>query len=130
MYLACVDSAEKRAMWLEIGMGLLLALALAQSALLYRLWRHSLQLQRRIEQMAHDATHGFTDVPTSMLVAALGRVERQMRQVEQQPPPTRQSYELAQQLAREGADVEQLVSRCGLSSDEARLVLQMHPAGS
>lgn len=117
-------------MWLEIGMGLLLVLALVQSALLYRLWQHSLQLQQRVERVVHDAAHGVTDVPTSMLVAALGRVERQIRHAEQQPPPTRQSYELAQQLAREGADLDQLVSRCGLSRDEARLVMQMHPAGS
>ncbi|MGB3463178.1 MAG: DUF2802 domain-containing protein [Rhodanobacter lindaniclasticus] len=116
-------------MWLEIGIGLLLALALAQAAALLSLWRQSQRLQQRIERMAQDA-HGFTDVPTSMLVAALGRVERQIRHAEQQPPPTRQSYELAQQLAREGADLDQLVNRCGLSRDEARLVMQMHPAGS
>ena len=40
----------------------------------------------------------------------------------------RPSYELAQQLAREGADVDQLVERCGLSGDEAKLILQMHSA--
>lgn len=117
-------------MWLEIGMAILLVLALAQSVALFGMWRQSQRLQQRVEQLAQDATHGFTDVPTSMLVAALGRVERQIRHAEQQPPPTRQSYELAQQLAREGADLDQLVSRCGLSRDEARLVLQMHPAGS
>jgi HAMP domain-containing protein len=117
-------------MWLEIGIGVLLVLALAQSVALLGLWRQSLRLQQRIERMAHDAAHGFTDVPTSMLVAALGRVERQIRHAEQQPPPTRQSYELAQQLAREGADLDQVVSRCGLSRAAARLVLQMHPAGS
>ncbi|MDQ6646791.1 MAG: DUF2802 domain-containing protein [Pseudomonadota bacterium] len=33
---------------------------------------------------------------------------------------------MAQQLAREGADVEQLVERCGLSRDEATLVRQLH----
>ena len=117
-------------MWLEIGMGMLLVLALAQSVALLAMWRQSQRLQQRIERMASDTAHGFTDVPTSMLVAALGRVERQIRHAEQQPPPTRQSYELAQQLAREGADLDQLVNRCGLSRDEARLVLQMHPAGS
>ncbi|THD08947.1 DUF2802 domain-containing protein [Rhodanobacter lindaniclasticus] len=117
-------------MWLEIGIGLLLALALAQAAALLSLWRQSQRLQQRIERMAQDAVRSFTDVPTSMLVAALGRVERQIRHAEQQPPPTRQSYELAQQLAREGADLDQLVNRCGLSRDEARLVMQMHPAGS
>jgi hypothetical protein len=115
-------------MWVEAGVAILVLLALAQSVVLLFLWRQSRRLQQRIEALSHSALHAYTDVPTSMLVAALGRLERQMGQIEQQPPPTRQSYELAQQLAREGADVEQLVSRCGLSRDEAKLVLQMHPA--
>lgn len=117
-------------MWLEIGMAVLLLLALAQSALLLHLWRQARQLQQRIGALSHGAVHGVTDVPTSMLVTALGRLERQVGMIEQQPPPTRQSYELAQQLAREGADVEQLINRCGLSRDEAKLVLQMHPVNS
>jgi len=52
-------------MWLEIGVGVLLALALVQCALLYRLWQHSLQLQRRVEQVVHDSTHGVTAMPSS-----------------------------------------------------------------
>jgi hypothetical protein len=115
-------------MWLEIGVAILLALSLAQSALLIHLWRQSLQLRRRVEGLSHGAAHALTDVPTSMLVAALGRLERQLRLIEQKPAPSRQDYGLAQQLAREGADLEQLTSRCGLSRDEARLVMQMHPA--
>jgi len=115
-------------MWLEVGVAVLLLLALAQSALLLHVWRHLRELQRRVAAQSHDAMYACTDVPTSMLVAALGRLERQLGRIEQSPPPTRQSYELAQQLAREGANVEQLVSRCGLSRDEARLILQMHPA--
>ncbi len=115
-------------MWLDIAVAILLLLALVQSALLVHLWRQSTQLRQRLQMMSHDAARALTDVPTSMLVTALGRLERQIRQLEQQPPPTRQSYELAQQLAREGADLEQLVSRCGLTRDEARLVMQMHPA--
>ncbi len=117
-------------MWLEIGVAILLALALIQLVLLLHLWRQALQLRQRIELLAHGASHAFTDVPTSMLVTALGRLERQVRLIEQKPEPTRQAFELAQQLAREGADLEQLVSRCGLSRDEARLVMQMHPANS
>lgn len=117
-------------MWLEIGVAVLLLLALAQSALLFHLWRESSRLRQRVELLSHGASHAFTDVPTSMLVTALGRLEQQLRQIVQEPPPTRQSYELAQQLAREGAGLEQLVSRCGLSRDEARLVMQMHPANS
>ncbi|MEO8808968.1 MAG: DUF2802 domain-containing protein [Rhodanobacter sp.] len=114
-------------MWLETGVAILLVLAFAQCWLLIHLWRQSSWLRRRIEQLSHGASHAVTDVPTSMLVTALGRVERQMQLFEQQSSPTRQSYELAQQLARDGTDIDQLVSRCGLSRDEARLVLQMHP---
>ncbi|MEO6800626.1 MAG: DUF2802 domain-containing protein [Rhodanobacter sp.] len=118
-------------MWLDIGVAVLLLLALVQLALLVHLWRQSTQLKQRIQVLSHGALHACTDVPTSMLVTALGRLERQMRQLEQQQPPqVRQSYELAQQLARDGADLEQLVSRCGLSRDEARLVMQMHAANS
>ena len=114
-------------MWLEAGIAALLLLALAQTVLLFHLWRQSRQLQQRIGALSHGAVRGLTDVPTSMLVTALGRLERQVGLIEQQPSPARQSYELAQQLAREGTDVEQLISRCGLSRDEAKLVLQMHP---
>lgn len=121
-------------MWLDIGMGVLLLLALAQSALLFHGWRQLRELQQQVAVLVHDASLACTDVPTSMLVTALGRLERQqgrlerrLGRIEQQPPPPRQSYELAQQLAREGADVEQLVSRCGLSRDEAKLVLAMRP---
>lgn len=117
-------------MWLDIGVVLLLVAALGQSALLFQLWRQSMQLRQRIDQLSHGATQAFTDVPTSMLVTALGRLERQVRMIEQKPAPTRQAYELAQQLAREGVELEELISRCGLSRDEARLVMQMHPANS
>ncbi len=117
-------------MWLETGVTILLLLALAQAALLFYMWRQFCQLRQSIDSISHGALHAITDVPTSMLVAALGRLERQVGLIEQQPVPTRQSYGLAQQLARQGADVEQLIGRCGLSRDEARLVLQMHPLNS
>lgn len=116
-------------MWLEAGVVVLLLLALAQSCLLFRLWRQSHQLQQRVDALWRDTARATTDVPTSMLVAALGRLERQVGLIGQQPPQARQSWELAQQLAREGADVEQLVARCGLSRDEAKLILQVHPSG-
>lgn len=125
-------------MALEIGVALLLLLALLQGALLLRLWRRSgewqqasRQLQQDLATLAHDVAQATqTDVPTSMLVTALGRMERRIALIEQQPPPSQHltSYELAQQLARDGADVGQLVERCGLTPDEARLVRQMHPA--
>lgn len=114
-------------MWLEFVAGLLGLLGLLQFLLLLLLWRRMRQWQPRLDALAHSAAYACTDVPTSMLVAVLGRLEQRLDQLEQQSPPSRLSYDLAQQLAREGADVEQLIARCGLSRDEARLVRQLHP---
>jgi hypothetical protein len=120
-------------MWLEIALGVLLLMALAQCVTLAALWRRSRHqyetLRTAFERYAQQALHGSTDVPTSMLVTAVSQLERRIAMLELPPvAAARPSYELAQQLAREGADVAQLVERCGLSSDEAKLILQMHPA--
>ena len=111
-------------MWLEFGVLALLLMAVGQTVLLLRLWRQSGRLQQRIDALWQNAAGTSTDVPTSMLVTALGRLERQLGQVERPASPGR-SWELAKQLAREGADVEQLVACCGLSRDEAALILAM-----
>lgn len=119
-------------MWLEISIGLVLLLLLLQSTLLFRLWHRVRQLQLGLDALhkkaAANTPHDYTDVPTSMLVSVLGRLERRLSEAEQrQQPASGVSYELARKLAREGADVEQLISRCGLSRDEAMLVHQLHP---
>ncbi len=118
-------------MWLEISIGLVLLVLLLQSALLFKLWRRVEQLQLGVSALGKitSTPRDYTDVPTSMLVTVLGRLERRLSEAEQrQQPASGVSYELAQKLAREGADVEQLISRCGLSRDEAMLVHQLHPA--
>ena len=111
-------------MWLELGMLALLLVAVGQSVLLVLMWRQSRRLQRRVDALWQNGAGTSTDVPTSMLVTALGRVERKLGQVERPLLPDR-SWELAKQLAREGADAEQLVACCGLSSDEAKLIVAM-----
>ncbi|MBD8871434.1 DUF2802 domain-containing protein [Rhodanobacter sp. DHB23] len=111
-------------MWLELGVPALLLLATGQTILLVKLWRQSRSLQQRVDALWQNAAGASTDVPTSMLVTVLGRVERKLGQVERPVLPER-SWELAKQLAREGADVEQLVACCGLSRDEAQLILAM-----
>ena len=116
-------------MALEIAVGVLL-LILLQSALLLRLWRQSRQLKHDLDSVAGSMSRAVqTDVPTSMLVTALGRMEQAIARIGQPPAPVKlTSYELAQQLAREGADIEQMIERCGLTRDEARLIRQLHPA--
>ncbi len=79
---ACAGWAERPIMWLEIGVGLLLLFALAQAAVLVRLWRQSQQLQRDVAALSHGMSHVSTDVPTSMLVTALGRLERRIGLIE------------------------------------------------
>lgn len=109
---------------LEWGVLAVLVLSVAQGALLLLLWLRSRRLQQRLDALWQSAASAGTDVPTSMLVAAMGRMERKLSQA-QQAVPVGRSWELAQQLAREGADAEQLMARCGLSSEEAKLVLQV-----
>lgn len=113
-------------MWPEIGAGFALLL-LVQSVPLLLVWRRLRHVQQAVAGLARNMPQAYTDVPTSMLVTVLGRLERQLGQLDQMPPRSAQSYQLAQQLAREGVDVEQLIARCGLSRDEARLISQLHP---
>ena len=127
-------------MLLEIAMVVVLVLAVVQGMLLLLAWRHVRRLQQQWQPLRQDiaalsqqiAHIGHTDVPTSMLVTALGRMERRMGLLEQKQPALPQSnssYELAQQLARQGADVDELVARCGVTHAEALLIRQMHTAG-
>ena len=65
-------------MWLELGVIALLLVAAGQSALLVLMWRQSRRLQQRVDALWQNAAGTSTDVPTSMLVTALGRVERKL----------------------------------------------------
>lgn len=119
-------------MWLELGVAALLLLALAQLASLLALWRQNRRLQKQVDALWQNIGTAGTDVPTSLLVASLGRLENKLAQVQRPAPspppapaPVERSWELARQLANAGADIEQLVSRCGLSRDEAKLIVQM-----
>jgi len=114
-------------MWLEICIGALVLVVLLQAVLLALLWRQAAHLRVLLSAFGGSAAHASTDVPTSMLVTALGRLEHRLSLLELPASgPPQASYELAQQLARKGADAEQLVAQCGLSRDEARLIVQMH----
>lgn len=134
-------------MWLEIGCA---ALALLQIITLAVLWRQS----RRIERML-GGRQSESGVPELLLINALNKIDHRLGVLEartqpqpQQPPeaPRRSveiratqmampvggqhvvahNYELAQQLAREGSDLEQLMTRCGLSHNEAELVQRLY----
>ena len=110
-------------MWPEIAAGLLLLLLL-QSLLLIGGWRSLRKLQLDLHVLVSSRIPPWADAQ----VARLERLDRRLDRVEQQSPQPQSgvSYALARRLAREGADIEQLTSRCGLSSDEASLLLQLH----
>jgi hypothetical protein len=130
-------------MWLELGIA---ALALTQVVTLLVLWRQN----RRIERML-SGRQSESGVPELLLINALNKVDHRLGVLEartQQPAeaprrsveirPTQMAmpvggqhvaqhnYELAQQLAREGSDLEQLMTRCGLSRNEAELVQRLY----
>ena len=115
-------------MWVEILIGVLVLVVLLQALLLGLLWAQARHLRVALSALGETATHACTDVPTSMLVTALGRLEHRISLLELPASTLSQSsYGLAQQLARKGADADQLVAQCGLSRDEAKLIVQMHP---
>jgi hypothetical protein len=128
-------------MWLE---AVAIALAVLQIITISLLWLQSRRLKRNV--VSQDG-----GVPALMIVNALNKIEHRLSVLEtraQQPeaprrsvevpatqmPPVRSAslhssasnYELAQHLAREGGDLEQLMQRCGLSRNEAELVLRLY----
>jgi len=112
--------------------GILLGLVLAQLVVTCVAWR---KISRRLRDIADAQQHAAsTDVPTSMLVTGMARVEARLQQIErtrqQQPAPQAQSgdraYQLAQRMARDGADAAQIADACGIARHEAELLTHLH----
>ncbi|MET0329795.1 MAG: DUF2802 domain-containing protein [Dyella sp.] len=141
-------------MWLEFGVIALLLLVLLQTLWLVLLWRQGRRLRADLIGQANAgggvpallvmSALNKMDHRLDQLELSVLRVEDQAVEVaaaaKQAPPrvvpmpvvhtpvahhPTH-NYELAQQLAREGAELAQLVERCGLSRNEAELVLRLY----
>ncbi|MGH8191559.1 MAG: DUF2802 domain-containing protein [Rhodanobacteraceae bacterium] len=116
--------------------GILLGVVILQLILGLVAWRH---LARRIRALASEQQRiASTDVPTSMLVTAMARVEARLQQLEHenqplptpQPQPGDRAYELAQRMARTGAEAPQIAESCGIALHEAELLRRLHaPAG-
>lgn len=130
-------------MWLELVAAVLIVL---QSIAILLLWRQGYRLKQGFA-----AKSGV--VPELLIVNALNKIDHRLSALETraqhkaasvsrpstevvatQMTATRSAslhssannYELAQQLAREGCDLEQLIARCGLSRNEAELVLRLY----
>ncbi|MEO9079619.1 MAG: DUF2802 domain-containing protein [Rhodanobacter sp.] len=114
-------------MWPELAIGLSLVLLL-QSIALIGGWRCLRKLQLDMYTLVSNGSAPRVDTH----LVRPGRIGKQPTKVELPSPqlPMGVSYELARKLAREGADIEQLTSRCGLAHDEAALLLQLHRRAS
>ena len=131
-------------MWPDV---VIVALCVMQMATLALLWRQGRRASRDPIIKENDAA----GVPALMMVNALNKIDHRLSLLEvrnSSPETSRRSvevpavqmaalrsashhssasnYELAQQLAREGGDVDELIARCGLSRNEAELVLRLH----
>lgn len=99
---------------------------------LFMMWR---QLNRRIQELTQAQLRASsTDIPTSMLVTGLARVEARLQQLASapqavpEPPPKSddRAYQLAQRLARNGASASEIANACGLTQHEAELLWRLH----
>lgn len=118
--------------WEMLLGGLLLAVVLLQFVTSLAATRRLARRLDAIEEAQQRAAS--TDVPTSMLVTGMARIEARLKQLEsarQAPPaPSAQSgdraYQLAQRMARDGADAARIVESCGITLHEAELLTHLH----
>lgn len=131
-------------MWLDAIVTLLVLLQIATLAML---WGQKRRLQRVLALKEGEES----GIPALMLVNALNKIDHRLSTLEHSsqkgdapkrsveiralqmttPASANQqsalgNYELAQLMARDGSDLEQLVARCGLSRNEAELMLRLH----
>lgn len=133
-------------MWLELAACALIALQAVTIVML--------GLQGRGRRGDRVAKKDASDVPELLILNTLNNIDHRLSKLEERlrheadavvprrstevpaTPPAAwrvthapfsgNHYELAQQLAREGADLEQLMVRCGLSRNEAELVQRLY----
>ena len=138
-------------MWLEVGLSIVLLLLQAGAFAL--LWYQGQRLRRDLITQAN--TGG--GVPALLMTSTLNKIEQRLdalderlRGLDEQSrrtagplplpaapasgahahSPAMHNYELAQQLAREGCELQVLMERCGLSRNEAELVQRLHAGRS
>lgn len=72
----------------------------------------------------HKTVEALTD-RIAQLERQVQHLSRRQNQLELRDPVT-QTYEPAIRMVRKGADVEELVSTCGLARGEAELIMMLH----
>jgi hypothetical protein len=113
----------------------LLVLSVLQFIALALLWRRLSVVQRAPAAALSPAPVQRAEVPVELIVASMQRLDGRLAQIEQhvrngQPqagaPGMDRSYALAERLARQGANAQEIADTCGLFITEAELLLRLH----
>ncbi len=98
-----------------------------------RHWQRLCQRWRQIQERQQGDVIGLCAAAVRMderlqqLVRDLGEI-REQNEALRQPPDTVVSYQAAIECIREGGGFEELVSQCGLTREEANLLLRLYGA--
>jgi hypothetical protein len=104
----------------------LLAVTLLCFALAFASWRRS---GRRDMQSVMAETRALSELAqrlTAQMAAMEARIEDRRELVAAAAGPAQRGYELALQMARNGAAAEQIASTSGLARNEAQLLARLH----
>lgn len=95
-------------------------------------WRGNARVLHDLQQglQAHTAQVGLLTARVERLEVEMRAVLERTRQVAAQPVPAPLDAELAPRLAAAGANSEELMRVCGMTNDEAELVLRLHGRSS
>ncbi len=108
---------------------LLAGLEIARGVRSHKLARRQDAAMRRLQSDIHALCAGAINMSNHMaaLEQKLRRLMERQDQVELRDP-AQQTYAHAIRLAQQGADVNDLVERCGMAQGEADLLLRVHRA--
>jgi hypothetical protein len=104
----------------------LLVAAMVGFALALAGWRRAgrRDLQLMVEETR--ALSGLTQQLAAQIAALESRIEERRELAAATADPAARGYNLALQLARNGAQPEDIVSACGVTRQEAQLLTQLH----
>lgn len=116
--------------------GLLLIGAVFVFALAFIRWRRAdeqstLRLQQQLERAFSElrSLHETVSVMSARIEAMSERTEVSARFVPASVAAGPRGYDMAARLAKNGADVDELVANCGITRHEAELLVRLHRAG-
>src|SRR6267142_463512 len=114
------------------GRAVFLLLSFALAVVAFTRWRRAAQAHAAQLQANHEVVlQRLADLEariaaTNVAVSQLGERMERPQQLTAAPAASSPVYQIAIRLAKGGASREELVSKCGLSSNEAELVHRLH----